>query len=173
MRVIVLNKCGGKLYRTPVGDIKISLKLKEIYGDFGGESCGVYIWPSVHYGPDSLIACGKILELMATTNKKLSDLMKEIPKYPIIRKSVKCPNKYKQLVMEKLEHSISQLNFIKEVERIDGLNLKMQDGWSVIRPSGTEPLIRITVETKKEKILNLYVDKILSLVKSAVNTVYK
>jgi len=167
----IVSQCGAKLYKTPVGDIKISLKLKEISGDFGGESCGVYIWPAIHYGPDSLVAAGKLLEILCVTNKRLSELLSEIPSYPISRTSVNCPNEIKTQIMNYLENEIKCLSFIKKVDKIDGLNLELENGWAIIRPSGTEPLIRVTVEAKSKERVDEYLKSFSQLIKKALGNV--
>ncbi|MHA2083810.1 MAG: hypothetical protein ACXABD_08660 [Candidatus Thorarchaeota archaeon] len=90
---------GGKAVRTPVGDIQVAIKLREINAAIGGEACGVYIFPEFQYAPEPFLAICKVLELMANTGRSFGDLISEIPIYPILRSKVNVANEKKEVVM--------------------------------------------------------------------------
>ncbi|MFX0096265.1 MAG: phosphoglucosamine mutase [Candidatus Hodarchaeota archaeon] len=157
----VVNKAGGEVFRTPVGDIQVAVKIKQCKGMLGGEACGTFIWPEAHYGPDSLLTIGKLLEFVAHDGIKISEFVSSIPKYPILREKIECPDKLKQVLMDKLEMESSSLfEDITEIQKVDGLRLVMSKGWILIRPSGTESIIRLTAEGKNIDIANDYLRKL-------------
>ncbi|MHA1333735.1 MAG: hypothetical protein ACTSPL_06685 [Candidatus Odinarchaeia archaeon] len=73
--------------------------------------------------------------------------------------------------MNYLENEIKCLSFIKKVDKIDGLNLELENGWAIIRPSGTEPLIRVTVEAKSKERVDEYLKSFSQLIKKALGNV--
>lgn len=127
--------------RSRVGDVFVAEEMKKCGADFGGEPSGTWIFPSFSYCPDGIYAAAKIVSI----DGKLSDLLKEVPAYPMLRSSIKCFER--ERVMKIIEKNLASL----EIETIDGIRLASGDGWVLIRPSGTEPLIRITTEGRNEK----------------------
>lgn len=154
----MVEKYHGKVVRTKVGDVNIATAIKENEAVFGGEPCGAWIHPKHHFCPDGILSSVLLLKALEEENKNLSSFVNEAPAYSIQRKNIPCPNERKDIVIEK----ISKLSpsFFAEVlgeTKIDGLRLILKNGWILIRPSGTEPLIRLTVEaeTRKEAEENL------------------
>ncbi len=168
----LVKKAGGTVIRTPVGDIQVAYSLYREHGIFGGESCGVFIFPEHHYGPDTLMAIGVILEIMTKENKKFSELMSEIPEYPHKRASIKCPNELKDKVMSEVGVKLPGLfNNIVKIVDVDGYGLIVDDGWILVRPSGTEPKIRITCESTNESKMNEYLSRVTELISSILNSI--
>ncbi len=84
----------------------------------------------------------------------LSKLLEEIPSYPTIRDKIECENIQKTLIMEKVKEELPDyFEDINDVNFIDGVRISMRDGsWVLIRPSGTESYIRITLEGRTVEI---------------------
>jgi len=142
-----VRRAGGNIIRTPVGDIQVAIKVAESNGVIGGEACGVYIFPEAHLAPEPFLAVCRVLELMARTEKTFGELIATIPQYPIIRSKLECPNDKKESVMKSISETLpSKMRNVKEVLTVDGLGITMEQGWILVRPSGTEPIIRITCE---------------------------
>jgi len=142
-------KRGGKVVRTPVGDVSVAAAIKKHKAVFGGEPSGAWIFPRVHLAPDGPLATTKILELIDSTDKKLSKLLDMLPEYPTVREKVACPNEKKAGAMKKFEaHAKREFLGVKKILAIDGVRLEFESGWVLVRPSGTEPYIRVTVESK-------------------------
>ena len=159
-------KAGGKTIRTPVGDIRVALEMKESSAAFGGEACGVFIHSDFLHAPEPFLTACKILELMAKTGRSLGSLISEIPVYPLRKAKLECPNKKKEAVMEYLAETLPKvLPDTIEVLTIDGLGVTMKQGWVLVRPSGTEPVIRITGEARSPEA----VERIIREAKNAVN----
>ncbi|KUO39054.1 MAG: phosphoglucosamine mutase [Hadesarchaea archaeon DG-33] len=140
---------GGKVVRTRVGDVSVATAIKKHKAVFGGEPSGAWIFPRVHLAPDGPLATIKILELLDSTGKKLSELLDMLPEYPTVREKVACPNEKKADVMKKFKiHAKREFLSVKRILTIDGVRLEFESGWVLVRPSGTEPYIRVTVEGK-------------------------
>ncbi len=143
-----VKAAGGEVIWTPVGDINISVAVEENKALLGGEECGVFIWPEFHLGPDSFLTLARVLEILAKEKITMKKFINGVQTYPVIRESVECPDERKEQVMRSLEKAVLNINGVLDVNRIDGLNIKGEWGRVLIRPSGTEPLIRITAEGK-------------------------
>ncbi len=150
-----VEKAGGNTIRTPVGDIEVALKIKEARATLGGEACGVYILPWFHLAPEPFLASCMILELIAEKKQSFAELISEIPEYPLTKGKVHCDNSMKAGVMKKLQDLLPQnLGKIREIVKVDGIGLFLDDGWILVRPSGTEPVIRVTCEAFSEDRVN-------------------
>lgn len=146
-------KAGGVAVRTPVGDIQVAIKMKETQSRFGGEACGVFIFSAFHMAPEPFLATCKVLELMAQKGRSYADLISEIPIYPLLKDKIMCPNERKEDVMGILSIALPKaFTNTKDVLTVDGLGIYLEDGWVLVRPSGTEPVIRITCEAHSEDI---------------------
>jgi len=138
----------GKVIRTKVGDVSVAAEIKKRRAIFGGEPCGAWIFPKVHLVPDGPLAAAKVLELLSSTGKRLSELLDELPEHPTVRKKVACPNEKKETTMKKFKARLRrEFRGISDVLTIDGIRFSFKDGsWALVRPSGTEPYIRVTAE---------------------------
>ncbi|MCX6642236.1 MAG: phosphoglucosamine mutase, partial [Candidatus Bathyarchaeota archaeon] len=95
---------------------------------------------------------------------KLSEFSGEAKRYPI--SSVKIETKSKTQVMKNVVKGYDSIfKGVKEVNRIDGIRLQLNEGWVLIRASGTEPLIRITAEGRDLTAMNNLIDRGIELVK--------
>lgn len=150
----VLNPLGCEVIRTEVGDIKVALALKEFGGFLGGETSGTYIWPRFHYGPDSIVTIAIVLQMIIKTGKTLSELLKEIPLYPYYRKQfqlikdVPFTDEINDKIIEEMKESFDSIGKkIKNINKMDGVRFDYEDGWILIRRSGTSPYLRISGES--------------------------
>ncbi len=152
----VLTPLGCEVIRTEVGDIKVAIALKEHGGFLGGETSGTYIWPEFHYGPDSIVTIAKLLQIIVTTGKTLKQLMKEIPKYPYyqtkfrLKKDIPFSEEINQKIIETITDLLEGLGKkIENINQMDGCRFDYNDGWILIRRSGTSPYLRISGESSK------------------------
>ncbi|MHA1414482.1 MAG: hypothetical protein ACTSO4_17925, partial [Promethearchaeota archaeon] len=152
----VLTPLGCEVIRTEVGDIKVAIALKEHGGFLGGETSGTYIWPEFHYGPDSIVTIAKLLQIIVTTGKTLKQLMKEIPKYPYfqtkyrLKKDIPFSKEINQKIIETITDLLEGLGKkIENINQMDGCRFDYNDGWILIRRSGTSPYLRISGESSK------------------------
>jgi phosphoglucosamine mutase len=137
---VLLNKYGIKYYEVPVGDRNVLYKMLEVNADLGGEQSGHIIFLPQSKTGDGIITSLLLLKVILNENKPLYELKKEFIKYPQILRNVEVKDKNKIMHDE---------FFLKEVMLWnDKLNGK---GRILVRPSGTENLIRIMVEGEDEK----------------------
>ena len=160
---------GGKVVRTKVGDVYVAEALKRFNAVFGGEPCGAWIHPQFHYCPDGILSSMLLLKALEHENRKMSEFIAEVPQYPILRKNVPCKDEIKYKVMEKFKEG---LKFIfpsyKQLSTVDGVRLDVEEGWVLVRASGTEPLIRLTAEGESLKAAENIMEKAVTLVKELV-----
>ena len=166
-----VEKAGGTTLRTPVGDIQVAIKVEEEKGVIGGEACGVFIFPDAHLAPEPFLAACKVLELMASSGKSFGDLIETIPSYPLLKAKIECPNEKKQSVMDALAKALpGKMGDVKEVLTVDGLGITLKQGWVLVRPSGTEPVIRITCEAQSKETVREILIKAEEVVKATVTS---
>jgi len=147
-----IEEAGFKVTRTRVGDTYVSDKLKK-EGDFGGEPSGSWVFPRFSLCPDGIYAAAQITAIAG--QGKLSQLVDDIPRYPILRGSIGSIGS-SGVAMSELGEKLSELKPLS-VDDIDGIKLNFKDGWLLVRASGTEPKVRITAEAKSEtRVQELY-----------------
>ncbi|MCK4962449.1 MAG: hypothetical protein KAS19_08175, partial [Anaerolineales bacterium] len=137
---------GGKVVRTKVGDVNVTEAMVEHDALFGGEPVGAWIHPDVNLCPDGVLSALRLMTALESEGKTLSEFIGDIPEYPTLRDKVQCPNKEKEATMKSISKLEGEFGEVKDVSTVDGVRLQLEDGWVLIRPSGTEPIIRITVE---------------------------
>lgn len=157
----IAEEFGGEVIATRVGDLIVARELKEKNGLFGGEENGGLIFPDFVYGRDAALSTAKIVEIMAKEGKKLSELIQELPKYHSAKLKVECPDEHKKEVMEKIAEATSEF----EVDTKDGVKIFTDEGWVIIRPSGTEPIFRCFAEAVDEMKADKMAEWGISLVK--------
>ncbi|MHA1906718.1 MAG: phosphoglucosamine mutase [Candidatus Thorarchaeota archaeon] len=166
----VVERAGGNTIRTPVGDIQVAIQIKEQKGVHGGEACGVYLFPEFHLAPEPFLAACKVLELMAKTNKSFGQLIGDIPVYPLLKAKIAVPNEKKSPVMNKLKDALPKaMGDVKEVITVDGLGISLAQGWVLVRPSGTEPVIRVTCEAPTQEIVQSILETAKGVVQKIVD----
>lgn len=137
---MAIEQDGFEVSRTRVGDSFVSQGLKR-GGDFGGEAAGAWIFPRVSLCPDGIYAAAVVASIVS--HGKLSQQANDIPSYPLLRSSFPA----QPGLLAAIDEELLKLEHIS-VTRPDGLRLDMGDAWLLLRPSGTEPKIRFTVEAR-------------------------
>jgi phosphoglucosamine mutase len=160
---------GGKIARTKVGDVNITEAIKKHNATFGGEPCGAWIHPNYHYCPDGILSSILLLKALEETKQNLSSFISKVPQYPLLRQSVVCPNSVKIAVLKKTYEFLPAIfSDVKEQSKVDGFRLAFKQGWLLVRPSGTEPLVRITAEAENKKTAETIMEKAVKLVDKLV-----
>ena len=141
----VVTEEGGEVVYTKVGAPVVSRKMIDIKAVFGGEENGGLIFPEHQYCRDGAMAAAKMLEIVSKKGP-LSKLVNELPEYCQDKRKIFCPNEVKDKVLAYLVNEYGK----EKVNTIDGVKIIYPDGWTLVRPSGTEPLFRIYSEAKSE-----------------------
>ncbi len=160
----MVRKNGGEVVYTRVGAPIVARKMLEIDAIFGGEENGGLIFPEMQYCRDGAMGLAKILELMARTGKSLAELLSEVPEYHQTKISVHCPEEKKERVLNTLREILKDDNPITT----DGVKLRGENWWVLIRPSGTEPIFRIYAEAKSKEKLEEIVQKYRKILESLI-----
>jgi phosphoglucosamine mutase len=143
---------GGQVIRTKVGDVNITAAIRKHQATFGGEPCGAWIHPRFHYCPDGLLSSILLLRALEETGEKISEFISNVPQFPLLRRNISCPQHLKIKLMKKLPYTLPPLfPSVERQSKVDGFRVALKQGWLLVRPSGTEPLIRITVEAETKK----------------------
>ena len=143
----VVKEAGGEIDLTAVGSPIVARKLIENGGIIGGEDNGGIIFADHQYCRDGALAIVRMLELIARKGS-LDDQVSQLPKYYTIKHVMKCDESCKKKMLEILKENHKNEN----INDLDGLRIDFDNGWVIMRPSGTEPKFRITAESKDEKV---------------------
>lgn len=153
---MIIEETGVEVIRTKIGDSFVSVELKN-GGEFGGEPSGSWMFPENSLCPDGIYAAAKIVAIAGRT--RISDLVDDIPEYPIQRSSVRM-DKTDTTGLEEILLSLKPVS----TDNKDGIKLVFDGGWALIRPSGTEPKLRLTVEGKNTEVLRNLHDTCLVII---------
>jgi phosphomannomutase/phosphoglucomutase len=143
-----IKKEGGVVEYTRVGSPIVAREMIEKNAVFGGEENGGLIFPQLQYCRDALMTIAKMLDLLTTKNKTISELASTLPHYSMVKSKISCPNGKKAYILNTLSKNLHNDNNIKDIDRTDGVKLFINEGWVLLRPSGTEQIFRIYAEAK-------------------------
>lgn len=143
----IAAKHGCACHRAAVGEANVADKMLEVDALLGGEGNGGVIDPRVGLVRDPFIGMGLVLNLMAETGRKLSELVAELPEYHIVKDKYTVPRER----LPELYESLTKRWPEAAVNRLDGLRLDWKDRWLHVRPSNTEPIVRVIAEAPKRE----------------------
>lgn len=139
--------------QTKVGDRYVLEEMLKNGYNFGGEQSGHLIFLDYGTTGDGMLSAVQLANIVVERGQTLADLAKEMPKYPQLLKNIRVEDKNAMMSNEAI------LAVIAEIEaEMDG------KGRVLVRPSGTEPLVRVMVEAKTEALCESYVERILAVV---------
>ncbi len=154
----VTLKHGGQYHAAAVGEVNVVQKMKEVNAVIGGEGNGGIIVPELHYGRDALAGIALFLSHLAHFGKHISTLRKNYPEYHMAKtKIVRSP----EIDMEKIFAALAEKYHREQINTEDGLKIDFEDGWVHLRPSNTEPIIRVYSESYSEVIAHNLAKKIM------------
>ncbi len=145
---IIAARHGGSVIRTPVGQAYISEGLIEHNGVLGGEGSGGITVPDVHLTHDSAAAIGLILEYMARSGERISDLVRRLPQTTTLKHNVAVEPHRLYSVLQEFRAVVEQEQL--EADSTDGIKVTLPEGWVHVRASNTESMIRIIVEAEEK-----------------------
>lgn len=159
-----VKMAGGRILYTKVGSPAIARAMMDEGGVFGGEENGGLIFAQFQFCRDGAMAVAKMLEIVARSGK-LSQLDSRIASYCQCKKKTACPEEKKEKILAKIAEDARG----ERVDTTDGIKILFDDGWVIIRPSGTEQIFRIFSEAKSaaraEEMAEKYKKKVEKLVK--------
>jgi phosphoglucosamine mutase len=119
--------------------------------------------------PAGVLGALKVLEALEETGKSMEEFISAAPMYPLDRVKLGCGNEQKPMAMRLISQRYQDAyRNVETISTVDGVRLEMENGWALIRPSGTEPLIRITVEGRTHEDVEDIMDRGKLLVKKVL-----
>lgn len=161
----VSNRYGVSYNASAVGEVNVVEKMKATNAVIGGEGNGGVIYPELHYGRDALVGIALFLTFMAKTGKKCSEIRSQYPAYTISKNKIELqPNMNVPEIMQKMAAKYADY----EVNTIDGVKIDFPDSWVHLRPSNTEPIIRIYAEAQSEEHAAALANRIITDIKAVI-----
>ena len=160
----VARTYGARVYRTPVGEINVAQKMKEVGALVGGEGSGGVIVPAVHYGRDAVVGIGIIMQQLAEWRGTLSEFKSSLPQYFITKSKVDIESKSPEALLERIRRDHVRNG---NANSDDGLKISFTNSWVHLRKSNTEPIIRIIAEAptmgEAQRLAQRFKDDILAV----------
>ncbi|HEX4932020.1 MAG TPA: hypothetical protein VFV33_02500, partial [Gemmatimonadaceae bacterium] len=142
----IAREAGSKVIRAPVGEVNVAVRMRQEVAAIGGEGNGGVILPELHLGRDAPLGAALILQLLLDEDRPLSGIVGALPRYVIVKDKLDRPNAPLQSVYDALRGAFPDA----EADTQDGLRLTWPDRWVHVRPSGTEPIVRVIAEAPDE-----------------------
>jgi len=145
----VAKEFDAEVVRTPVGEINVAKRMKEIDALIGGEGSGGVILPDVHLGRDALVGIGLTLQHLLEFGGTMSELRANLPNYFIVKKKIELKQDDGETVLNEIKQRYAK----EKMNTDDGVRIDYPDFWVHLRKSNTEPIIRIIAEARtKEQV---------------------
>ena len=138
----VAERGGSRVIRAPVGEVNVAVRMRSEHSPIGGEGNGGVILPELHLGRDAPVGVALVLQLLLEDARPLSAIVAEYPKYAIVKDKLDRPAGSLAAVYDVLKEAFPEA----DADMQDGLRLSWPDRWVHVRPSGTEPIVRVIAE---------------------------
>jgi phosphomannomutase len=155
----VTEKWGGTYYGAAVGEVNVVDKMKAVNAIIGGEGNGGVIVPELHYGRDALAGIALFLTHLAQFGKSISSLRRTYPDYYISKNKIELSN---EIDISALFLKLAAKYRKQPINTDDGLKIEFDKDWVHLRPSNTEPIIRIYAESTSETTADNIARKLMS-----------
>lgn len=155
----IAKAANAAVIRTKIGEVYVAEEILKEDAAIGGEGNGGVIYPRVGYNRDSLCGIALILSYMAKQKKPLSALIDELPRYVLVKEKMECASvaeaaQFMDKMKEKFAHD--------RLDLTEGVKVIRREGWLHLRPSNTEPIIRIFAEAREKTAAEKLVTEALS-----------
>ncbi len=138
----IAREAGTRVIRAPVGEVNVATRMRAENAPVGGEGNGGVILSELHLGRDAPVGAALMLQLLLEEGRPLSKIVASYPHYIIVKDKLDRPSAPLDTVYEALKRAFPDA----QVDTQDGLRLTWPDRWVHIRPSGTEPIVRVIAE---------------------------
>lgn len=156
----IARRNGCDVQYTPVGSIYVARAMRALEAAhrpvaFGGEGNGGLIYPDHQYCRDGGMTAAMMIAILAREHRPASDLVAALPTFHLIKEKIR--GKDPSAMIRTLSAAFTS----ESIDRTDGIRINREESWALIRPSGTEPLVRVIVESPEEKIAQAFFDEIM------------
>ena len=156
----VIEESGGIAHECRVGHAFIKTQMREENALFAGELSGHYYFQANKNGEVSTLAVFTLLNLMASSQKPISKLVENLKRYHHSGE-INSEVDNKEAVMKKLKENYSQ----GTLSELDGIKISFSDWWFNVRPSNTEPVLRLNLEAKTKEMMEEKVEELLGIIR--------
>jgi phosphoglucosamine mutase len=163
---LVLESVGGEVVRGKVGDVHLAHLVRQHDAAIGVEDVGVYIMPQMGCYPESMFAAFTLLSEIDSP-ASIREFLREFPRFFLEKRKVPCSNDLKETTMERIKEKAPALD-PNDLNFMDGIRLDFNDGWMLIRASGTEPVIRVMAESTSEAGAREMVEKGMKMMEGLI-----
>jgi phosphomannomutase len=151
----IAAEAGTVVTRAPVGEVNVALAMQRTGAVVGGEGNGGVILPDLHLGRDAPAGAALVLQLMHQMAAPVSAIVGAYPRYAIVKDKLDLPRSPLDAVYSALRGAFADA----EVDLQDGLRVTWADRWLHVRPSGTEPIVRVIAEGPDAAAAQALVDR--------------
>ncbi len=141
---------GGAVHRTAVGEANVAQAMKQHGAAIGGEGNGGVIRPEITWVRDSLSAMALVLGLLASKSRPVSSLIDELPRYAMIKRKLDLAAVGGRAAVGPILARVADAFADQRINTTDGVRIDWPDRWAHLRPSNTEPIVRLIVEAPDE-----------------------
>jgi phosphomannomutase / phosphoglucomutase len=163
----IAKKHRSSVEYTAVGSIYVARRMRALLAEkknvlFGGEGNGGLIYPDHQFCRDGGMTAAMMVKLIATTGKQLSELIEALPPSFMLKHKFTTDKAVDILAAVKQQFSDERLTLV------DGVRIDREHSWALIRPSGTEPLVRLFIEADTEEEAKIFETDILSCIRNYI-----
>jgi phosphomannomutase len=143
----VAAAANSRVIRAPVGEVNVATRMRSERAPIGGEGNGGVILSEMHLGRDAPVGAALMLQLLLEDGRPLSEIVRDYPRYVIVKDKLDRPSASLTTVYDALRSAFPDAT----ADTQDGLRLSWPDRWVHVRPSGTEPIVRVIAEAPSEQ----------------------
>ena len=152
----IVKPLEGRVEYTPVGSPVLSRAVEKAGAVLGGEENGGIIFPRWQLARDGAMTAAAMLDLLAQDGTTLADQLEALPKYETVKVKIACPPERAVPLLTSVAEELSAS--ARKVVTLDGWKIYLDGGWMLLRPSGTEPVVRVYAESRDRQKAQHLVD---------------
>jgi len=137
---------GCPVFRTRVGEANVAEGMRLHRAAIGGEGNGGVIWPAVNFARDSLVGMGLVMHRLAAEGRPVSALASEYDRFRVVKLQRHCPAEQGRAILARARGAWAG----RPLDLTDGVKVRLEDGWFILRASNTEPIVRVIAESATE-----------------------
>jgi phosphomannomutase len=161
----LVGRFGCSLFLSKIGEVNVTEEMQKQGAVIGGEGNGGVIYPSLNFARDSLVGMALVLHLLAETGQTITELIKTLPRFAMIKEKLVCPSDKIPAVLRMLRHEYAAY----PMDLRDGVKVSLPNGWFLVRGSNTEPIIRVIAEAEREADARTIIASVYSRVQDCLN----
>jgi phosphomannomutase len=156
------SRHGSAVFRTRVGEANVAEGMRLHRAVVGGEGNGGVIWPAVNFARDSLVGMALVLHRLAEAGRPVSALAAAYDRYRVVKLQRHCPAEQARAILRRAGEAWAG----RPVDLLDGVKVRVEDGWFSLRASNTEPIVRVIAESTTDDRARALAERVMADVAS-------